>query len=376
MLMVLAFALAHGDEAHPNHGGLHRLVVADAREALVRVLDEEGRELGRFTVPAPATLYPLPGGQYALAVHREGKAVSFLWGGLGLKDHGDHQDVHLENPYVAVTLRTGPKPTHVALGGEFLGVFHDGDGTVALFDLRRLGLDLTPRLLATGGADHASMAFLGNLLLVGGLEGGRVEAYTLGGTRVLALLQACPRLHGSATKGEVAAFGCADGVLLVERRGQGLLGRKVAYPQGTPEGARVGTLVAHPQRPLFVGNLGQGLALVGNSGVRVLPLPANPLRFGFDLEGEVLYVLTADGRFLKVDPEAGRVVGSLEAIKPLPQDAPRPGLALGHGVAYLSDPTLGQVAKVDLEAWRVAARWDVGGIPSSLALLAAEGAAH
>jgi hypothetical protein len=84
--------------------------VADAKAPVVVVLNEDGKELGRFTVPSPATLYPVPGGQYVLTVHTEGNAVGFLWGGLRLEDHGDHSDVKEENPYVAATLRTGPKP--------------------------------------------------------------------------------------------------------------------------------------------------------------------------------------------------------------------------------------------------------------------------
>ncbi|GLV48432.1 hypothetical protein TJA_15850 [Thermus sp. LT1-2-5] len=375
---LLGLVLAQG---HPDHGEgfFRRLAVADGKDPVVRVLDEEGRVLGQFTVPSAARLYPLPGGQYVLATHEGAGAVSFLFGGFRLEDHGDHQDVKAENPYVAATLRTGPKPFHVYAHGEHLAVFHDGDGTVALFDLRRLGLDFTPRLVATGGADHGAVALLGELVLVGGLERGRVEAYTLAGTQVLTLPQACPRLHGEAVLAGVAVFGCADGVLVVERQGQGLLGRKVPNPAGSPEGARVSVLAAHPRLGVFVGNFGQALAFLEPKGSRleILPLPARPLRFAFDPEGEALYVLTADGRFHKVDPKSRKVVGSLEAITPTDTTPGRaPGLALGHGVAYLADPARGEVVRVDLEAWRVAARLRVEGTPYYLALFEVAGVEH
>ncbi|GAA5335236.1 YncE family protein [Thermus hydrothermalis] len=373
-VLALGLALAQGEHAH-GEGLFRRLAVADGKEPLVRVMSEDGKELGRFTVPSPARLYPLPGGQYVLAVHRDAGAVSFLFGGFRLEDHGDHRDVKEENPYVAATLRTGPKPTHIFANEDTLAVFHDGDGTLALFDLRRLGLDFTPGLIATGRADHGAVALLGEAVLVGGLESGRVEVYTREGRRVLPLPQTCPRLHGEAVLGEVAAFGCLDGVLLVERRGQGFMGRKVANPPGSPEGARVGTLVAHPRAGVFVGNFGQGLAFLkpGEGRMEVLPLPARPLRFGFGPEGEALYVLTADGQFHKVDPVARRVVGSLEATSPLDT---APGLALGHGVAYLADPVRGEVVRVDLEEWKVAARLKVGGMPLGLALFEVEGVKH
>lgn len=371
-VLALGVGLAHGEKF------FRRLAVADGKEPVVRVLDEEGRELGRFTVPSLAALYPLPGGEYVLAVHRDGGAVSFLHGGLRLVDHGDHKDVKRQNPYVAATLPTGPKPTHVFVGEEWLAVFHDGDGTVALFSLKRLGLDHTPRLVATGGPDHGAPALLGEALLVGGLEGGKVEAYTLGGRKVLTLPQDCPRLHGEAVLGSHAAFGCQDGVLLVERRGSGLLGRKVPNPQGAPQGTRVGVLVAHPRHSFFVGNFGQGLAFLDPKGDRleVLPLPAPPLGFAFDPEGEALYALTADGGFHKVDPGSRRVVGTLQAVSPRVQGAPAPRMALGHGVAYLTDPTGGLVVRVDLEEWKVAARMEVGGSPSGIALFEVRGVEH
>ncbi|GAA6755766.1 metallochaperone AztD [Thermus thalpophilus] len=372
--LVLGLVLAHG-RGEEGEGFFRRLAVADGKEAVVRVLDEEGKLLGQFTVPSPARLYPLSGGQYVLAVHRDAGAVSFLFGGFRLEDHGDHQDVKEENPYVAATLRTGPKPTHIFAHGETLAVFHDGDGTVVLFDLRRLGLDFTPRLVATGGADHGAVALLGGALLVGGLERGRAEVYTPAGARVLTLPQACPRLHGEAVLGEVAAFGCADGVLLVQRQGRGFVGRKVPNPAGSPEGARVSTLTAHPRAGVFVGNFGQALAFLEprESRLEVLPLPARPLRFAFDPEGEALYVLTADGHLHKVDPRARRVVGSLEVMA-APDAAP--GLALGHGVAYVADPSRGEVVRVDLEAWRVTARLKVGGAPLYLALFEVVGTKH
>lgn len=378
----LLAALAHAPGEHP-HGPegekVHtRLAVADGERPLVLVLDEEGKELGRFTVPSPASLYPLPGGQYVLMVHREGNAVGFLYGGLALEDHGEHQDVKPETPYVAATLRTGPRPTHPFAQAPWLAVFHDGDGSVALFDLRRLGVDFTPRLIPTGGADHGAVALLGETLLVGGLERGVVEAYTLMGTRVLTLPQACPRLHGEAVLGEVATFGCADGVLLVEKRGQGLLGRKLPYPSGSPQGARVGALQSHPRHPFLVGNFGQGLLLVFPQEGRLqpLPLPARPLRFAFDPEGEALYALTADGRLHRLDPEEKRVVASLEAVAPLAEGAPAPGLAVGHGVAFLADPGRGEVVRVDLEEFRVSHRFPVGSKPRSIALFQVVGVEH
>ncbi|KGQ21216.2 hypothetical protein [Thermus filiformis] len=371
LVLVLTPALAHEGEALKR-----RLVVGDAKAPLVQVLDlEKGEVVARFTVPSPASLEPLPDGQHALAVHEAAGMVSFLFSGLRLLDHGDHADLKEETPYVLATLRTGPKPTHTAVKEPWLAVFHDGDGSVALFDLRRLGLDLGFRQIATGGPEHGAVALLGEALLVGGLESGRVEIYTLGGPRALALPEPCPGLHGEAVLGRFAAFGCQGAVLLVEARGNGFLARKLP----TPEGERVSQLAAHNALPYMVGNLGaKGLVLVfpQEGRLEALPLPASVLRMGFDREGEALYALAADGALYRVDAKERRLTGTLPLLAPYRQEDPRPALALGHGVAYVADPAGGRVLEVDLKAWALKRTFPVGGAPGALALLELSGVEH
>ncbi len=374
MGLLTGLALADGHD----HEAKTRLVLADEGGRQVLVLDPgKGEVTGRFTYPFPVRLYPLPDGEHVLVVAREAGRVSFLFSGLALEDHGDHKDLKEEPPYVLATLRTGPQPTHVFAHGAHLAVFHDGDGSVALFDLRRLGLDLGFTQVATGRPDHGAVALLGNLLLVGGLESGRVEAYTLRGNRVLELKEACPQLHGEAVLGERAAFGCLDGVLLVERRGQGVVARKLLSPPGAPEGVRVGTLTAHLRHPYFVGNFGEGLVFIFPEGrMEPLPLTARPLRFAFDPEGEALYALTADGKLHRIDPKARRVTGSLQLVEAWKQGEPRPDLALGHGKAYLTDPKRGEVVAVDLKAFQEEARFKLGGTPTWIVVLEVFGEEH
>ena len=89
-----------------------------------------------------------------------------------------------------------------------------------------------------------------------------------------------------------------------------------------------------------------------------------------------LYVLTEDGKFHKIDPRAKRLVWSLEAITPAKEGVPRVGMAVAHGVAYLTDPQKGEMVKVDLEEGKVKARFQVGGAPSGIALFQVEGVKH
>lgn len=87
-LVAAALALASGHGTHEGEKVFTRVAVADGERPLVLVLDQEGRELGRFTVPSPASLYSLPGGQYVLMVHRQGNALGFLYGGFAWRTTG------------------------------------------------------------------------------------------------------------------------------------------------------------------------------------------------------------------------------------------------------------------------------------------------
>jgi DNA-binding beta-propeller fold protein YncE len=365
-------ALAGGDkDKHPG-----RLVVADARVGQLLVLDlEKGEVVGRFSAPGPAVVYPAPGGQYAFAIHREQNRVSIVFTGLGLEDHGDHKDLVLQSPYIWATINTGPRPTHFKSHANQIVIYNDGDGTMAVFDAAKLGLVPDFDQIATGAPDHGAPVALGSVVLAGSLNRGAVEVYSRGGRRITSFA-GCPRLHGQAVLGSTVAYGCADGVLLLEQRGSGFVSRKLANPAGTPERVRVGTLVAHPQHPFFIGNFGQGLARI-DAAIRPLPLPANPVRFGFDKDGQ-LVVLTADGRLHTLEAATGRVLASLQVLKPIAAgtDTIRPALALGDGMAYLTNPAAGEILEVDLAQMQLKRRFNVGGTPGSLAWLWVDAKRH
>jgi hypothetical protein len=95
----------------------------------------------------------------------------------------------------------------------------------------------------------------------------------------LATFDGCPGLHGQATLGNAVAFGCSDGVLIVEVRGGGTFAaNKIGNPAGSPEGARVGVLASHPASPVMVGNFGQGIAIIDPARAASRRWPCRPRR--------------------------------------------------------------------------------------------------
>lgn len=372
-LFATLTALSLSGLAHPG-----RLVVADAKDGSLRVLDlETAQVVGTFSTPGPGNLYPVAGTPYVFAIHREANRVSVVYSGLRLEEHGDHQDLIPERPYVFATLNTGPKPTHYFNHGHHVAIFNDGDGTIAVFDTRKLGVVADFRDYDTGAPDHGAPVVMGDVLLSGSLNRGVVEVYTLAGRKVLEFA-GCPRLHGEAVRGDVAAFGCDDGVLLLERRGNGFAARKLAEPAGSPANARVGTLVAHQAHPFFIGNFGQGLARL-DASFTPYPLPANPVHFAFSADGRYLVVLTADGYLRLLEPADGRLLRSLEVVGPVASGGEgtlRPSLAVGVEHAYVADPQKGVVLEVELASLQLKRRFEMGGTPGSLALVRLEGVRH
>lgn len=381
---VLPLALAQDEHNHAEgetHAEGARLLVSDLDSATVSVLDlESGEVLGRFSTPGPAgSAYASPSGQYGVVVHRDENRVSVIHSGLRLEDHGDHADLIQGNPYVLSTLNVGREPTHYWAHGDEIVIFNDADGTVAVLNERLFGLSLEYTSVTTAQPDHGAAVALGDTVLAGYYDLGQVDAYSRDG-ELLETVEGCPGLHGEATLGDTAAFGCEDGVLLVHVRDGDVTSTKIANPAGTPEGVHVGTVRAHDAAEVFVGNFGDGLAWIDPEAgtLEVVETDAAPLRFDFDHEGEHVVALTADGLFHVLEADSGAPHGSVRVMPPLDVSGgygtyDAPSLGVGEGAVYVGLPAQGQVVEVHPEETEVARRLNVPGKPGSVAVLALEG---
>lgn len=382
---VLPFAFAQGDEhghaEEETHAEGTRLLVSDLDSATVSVLDlATGEVLGGFSTPGPAgSAYRSPSGQYGVVIHRDENRVSVIHSGLRLEDHGDHADLVQGVPYVLSTLNVGREPTHYWAHGDEIIIFNDADGTVAILDERTFGLSLEHTAVTAAQPDHGAAVALGDVVLAGYYDLGRVDAYSREG-ELLETVEGCPGLHGEATLENTAAFGCEDGVLLVHVRNGDVTSSKIANPAGTPEDVQVGTLRSHDAAEVFIGNFGDGLAWIDPEAgtLEVIEMDATPLRFDFDHGGEHVVTLTADGLFHVLEADSGEVHGSVRVMEPLDISGgygtyDSPSLAVGEGAVYVGLPAQGEVVEIQPEEAEVVRRMDVPGKPGSVAVLALEG---
>ena len=366
------------DHAHAAGLAGTRLLVASLDAPDLVVLDAAtGATLGRFTVPGLGRAYQLPDPRLAAVVHRDANRVSIVHGGLSAVDHGDHADLLEGSPYVLATLNLGPLPTHLATVDHHLLVYLDGDGSMAWLDARLLGVTLDFVQIPGLGPDHGALTVLHDHLVGGGLAEGGVRVYDRDGTEI-ARFGDCPGLHGQAARGDAVAFGCADGVLLIDAPAGAFRARKIAHPAPTPEGTRVGSVVAHPASPMLIGNFGSGIALIDPVAATLTPvmLPDRPVAMAFADDGATLLVLTADGNLHALDPADGHVHGSLPVTTGLAEGAARPTLTVLGEHAFVADPAAGAVVTIDLHDLAITATTALGFRPGSVAALAIPGAAR
>lgn len=362
-----------------------RLAVVDFDTNAVTVLDAAGgATLATFGMPGPGNVHASTSGRWFYVVHTAAGRVSMIDSGLRLEDHGDHHDLTISPPFVRGTVLTGRRPIDTWVQDGMLTVHNDDDGTLAVFDDRRLEVALDYTEIRGAGTGHNNAVVIGgDTVLLSLAAAGSVTAYRMDGS-VIQRFDGCLGTHGWTVLGTVAAAGCSDGVMLFSKSVDAVTMRKIQNPAGTPNTTRVSTLRSNANSPVMAGNWGAGLALIDPRAGTLTPvsLPAAPLAFAFTSDGSRLIVHTPDGSVHAVDPISGRILGAVAAV--MPYAAPtmgqppvaRPGLTVGDGVAYLTNPPAGEIVEINITAMTVARRINVGGVPTGIAMIAISGAMH
>ena len=384
-----------GAEEEHEHGAAEeasaRLLVADGERPRVAVVDTgSGENLASYGLEANASMHSTHEGRYGFAVQSDGDLVNAVDGGVWAEEHGDHSHSYAEEPRMLDFELTGQEPVHFVAHEGQVAVFNDGDGSATVFEEAEVeDADAERFTIESGRAHHGVAVPMGDRVIVSRAseeeEGdlpSTLSVYDLKGNR-LQDFRGCGGMHGEVSFEETAAFACEDGVVLLERRGDGFSQTKIPYPDGTTEETRSWTLLGDEEVPYLVGDSGDdGLMRVDvDSGeMERLPLPGEVADFALDPETGHAVALTTDGRLHSVEPESGEVEASAGAIRPfeIPEEfgPPVPYVSVGHGVAYVSEPETGEVAEVHLEDMAVENTFDVGGTPTDIAVLGGEATEH
>jgi hypothetical protein len=348
--------------------------LAVATETGVVVLDaRDGALLGSFETATRPNLAVAGDDRHVFLVQRDADRTQVLDAGSWASGHGDHAHYYLADPTLRDAEVTGGEPVHVVSHDGRTAIFHDADGTATVFEDTALRIDsLDPEVVDTGAPHHGVVVPLTAGAVVSIPPPPGDDTLPTGVTVVdedgseLARFDDCPGLHGETALGDVLAFACADGVLLVE----GEQAHKIGYP--TSEG-RIGSFTTGAADEHLVGNYTDRSLLALNVAERTaheivvdLPYAARAL----DGHGD-LAVLTIDGTLQVIDPADGDVEMTVPNVLPafeIPEDwqEPRPVLTVVGHTAYVTDPLTSSVVPVDLEHGAVGDPFPVPGIPTAI----------
>lgn len=381
------------DHDHGGEAGSGRLVVISSASPQAQVFDlEDNSLLDAFSLDqAPSAVQASAGYRYAVLVNRTSDTVNFLDGGLWEEAHLDHFDTYEEAPALLSYGVTGSRPTHVAKYEGQMAIFYDGDATAnSIASVQVLGdADITME-----NADPAGLSYTVNMhgvalprgeFLFASVRGTDADSTSTLPDKVGVyhwhdgayeeeeiFSETCANLHGAAQNENHIAFGCSDGVLLVEDIGGMFMASKIANPADLLSDVRVGTLYGHEHSEQFIGlasahggSVAQWVSVTPDEGEMEIidwrPVAdARPLSHSFSFDGERFLILDNQGYLTILQPHAhdGQVhweyASRIDISEEDPADMPE-GLrfsmtvAQNANLAYVADPIAQHIVIVDLE---------------------------
>jgi len=313
-----------------------------------------------------------------------GEGFTALDTGAFTSPDGDH---FAGDPELTDLVFDAPTPGHVVRHGDKTILFSDGTGDTTVFETADLlEADGTlPETTTTGSpeAHHGVSIVLddGTLLTTIGTPDSRT------GVRVLdpsgdeiARNEECPSVHGEGTTaGEVAVFGCSDGVLVYEAGEFTKITAPDAY-------GRTGNQYVTDSSSIAVGDYNSNpdsegyeltqLTLVDTVAKTstVVTLPAG---ISYTWRGvargpnDETLLLGTDGALHVLDSETGEVTASYPVIDPWEgpaewQDA-HPALVVLGATAYVTDPATKSIHAVDIATGAVGASAELPAAPNEIA---------
>jgi Zn/Cd-binding protein ZinT len=404
---------AHDEDAHDEGAadatdGTARLLVADGESGQLHLIDlKADTVIAEYEVAGPASLYTTESGRFAAVIQTDAHQVHFVDSGIWVENHGDHTHNRRSDPALLPFHLDGADlntqaPVHFVSHHGWVTIHFDGNAetgveskNLLLPENALLTAALAFTTFSTGPQHGASLVTPdGHVILsepnpdpeAGTLPSGFVVYDPTGATvanfnNLDDPAASCVGMHGEAVIGDHYLFGCHQddgGVLVITQQDDGsFTSKKITYP----DGRRTSVIVTHPQVDFAVGQYGayptyNGLVRIDPAWEAIPPeavvdLPANQCGFAFErASGATLVVLTEDGYLHTFDPVDWTLYGSLQVSAPFEcfGETPGPGLAVGEGYAYVSNPATGEVMEIRIDALEVVRSWTLAGRPSSLAL--------
>ncbi|MFV0333149.1 MAG: hypothetical protein ACK5JR_03645 [Tropicimonas sp.] len=393
-LSVAALLSAQAALAEDDHAAW-RIFVADQATAGVTALDLDAPDKRwSFDLTGPSRLYPSPEGEVVVAVQSDHERVDFLRSGIELESHGDHSDLHVEDPSRLDVSLEGPRPFHVVNHDHTIAVNFDRGGYVALLDEHELPEGNVSGRFEQARAHHGFAVPMGNYIISTVASEAPVEedklpprigigAFNADGSPA-GEMQVCTDLHGEAFSGNYLVAGCKEGVVAATVVNGMPEFSMLPYPADFPEG-HTGTLLGSPVMQVFLGNYGKDAVVVIDPSTEPhftrVDLPFRRVDFVLDeVNPQFAYILTEDGTLHRLNMLAGAVEQSAMVTQPYSMDGhwrdPRPRMAMAGERLVMTDPLSGLVRVINPADLSELATIPVEGLPYNIVTIGGSGLEH
>lgn len=365
-----------------THEASARVVVgfADA----VKVLDAESlTPIASFDVATAPYLEVASDGRHVFTLENQQKKVRILDSGTWTAAHGDHGHSYTTSPSRLDTVIEGTA-YHAISDSKRSVIWNDDTGNIEVIEAPDFADgNVKPAIIERNDKHHGVAVPLSTGYLASfsaGDEAAGIVKLDAKGAE-LARYEGCAGLHGEAHIGTDAyAFGCSDGIMVVDGTGS----RKIAAPVA---GASTTSLVGDGSSPIIAGNLrakdNPGLATV----VALYDTAAGTTRtidLGVEWSNMVvsesnLVVIGLDGNLHLVELTSGatRTIKATEPwTKPKEFLDARPMLAASHDHVWLTDPMTGKILVIDITTGETVKSASVEGKPDRIVVVNFAGDEH
>jgi len=320
-------------------------------------------------------LHASPSSRYAVVVQGAAGVVNFIDSGVEWESHGDHGHLHLSEPKKMDFALSGTRPAHVTQHDDQTVIFFDGaEGAPAEIRIVTESGLVTGSLLASHVDDthqHGAAQAWENYL-ISTVRDVNITPVTTAPTRVKVsehhgdhlheiqrfddAAHECPRLHGSAQNSGFIAFGCADGILLIEPHGDHFHAHKL------PSATRISSIFGHQSSVAFVGagrnDNDQPLSLFAinpaTQAITPLPFSKTPRAYSFAEKGEVFLVLDTDGGLTAWDADTWQIKGArlqVTAAAEATGETFRLTVSADGEKAYVADAGAKKIQVINIDHW-------------------------
>lgn len=312
-----------------------RLAIAndDSIRPLLSVYDLADQKVIHTTALSysPSAMYGSPQSRYAVMLSRNEGVVQFADSGVLNKDNLLQKNM----PHVLAFQLKGATPAHYRSFNGLAALFYDGsEAESSKFDvfndsaIEKQSISSQKLPKKHHGVAEPRGAYVLSTYLANETDTlSIVKSYELHGDHFheeQTLANGCNRLHGAASIQQYAAFGCEDGVLVVEQKGSQFIDKKVLIDQ------RITTIAGHEKLDKFAA-FATGthvLFIVDPNNLNAVSLdwslgakeadgttPVKRLQQVVNASGHYLAILDSVGMVHVVDTQSWQRIGQIQAIQ-------------------------------------------------------------